>query len=662
VNVNFSAVGDADGFTPSGASGNNLPFGTALGLGPLANYGGPTQTIPISSASPARNAGSNPAGLTTDQRGPGFPRVEGPAADIGAFEFIPLVVTNLNDSGPGSLRQALLSANATAGFAETITFQAGLTGSIPLTSTLTISDSVIIAGPGAAAVSLNGGNATRVFDIDNAGAVIAVTIAGLTITGGSSLSSGGGIRISNETLTLDRVVVIGNRTTGGSGGGGIAVNSAGSLTVRNSTVSGNVVETISVLARGGGIYFLNGGTLLLENSTISGNSAASTRGGGGVYFYSPAAGSSVTIRNSTIFGNAAQSGGGVSLRGVPGSNPVLLVQNSTITGNSTVTTLTTPGYGGGGIAVPANVLFTPSITVVSSILSGNTATAANGRGDIAMPNATPVNINFSAIGDPDGFTQSGSSGNNLPVGTALGLGTLTNNGGPTQTVAFAVNSPLRDTGSNPAGLTTDQRGAGFARVVGVAVDIGAYEFQPPQVAGVLVNGGAAQRSRVDSLQVTFNAQVTFAGPVSAAFTLTRSGGGAVGSFSATAAVVGGVTVVTLNGFSGAQTQFGSLADGRYTLTVLASQISAGGLQLDGNGDGTGGDNFTFDDTQGLFRFFGDINGDRHVDVVDFGLFSSTFNLSTGQTGFIAAFDFNGDGHIDIVDFGQFSVRIFTVLP
>jgi hypothetical protein len=66
--------------------------------------------------------------------------------------------------------------------------------------------------------------------------------------------------------------------------------------------------------------------------------------------------------------------------------------------------------------------------------------------------------------------------------------------------------------------------------------------------------------------------------------------------------------------------------------------------------------------QGLFRFFGDINGDRHVDVADFGLFSSTFNLGTGQTGFPAAFDFNSDGHIDIFDFGQYSIRFFTTIP
>jgi uncharacterized protein (DUF2141 family) len=98
------------------------------------------------------------------------------------------------------------------------------------------------------------------------------------------------------------------------------------------------------------------------------------------------------------------------------------------------------------------------------------------------------------------------------------------------------------------------------------------------------------------------------------------------------------------------------------LTALASQISANGQPLDGDANGTFGGNFVFGEAQGLFRFFADINGDRHVDIADFGLFSSTFNLSTGQTGFIAAFDFNGDGHIDIADFGQFSIRFFTPLP
>jgi hypothetical protein len=73
-------------------------------------------------------------------------------------------------------------------------------------------------------------------------------------------------------------------------------------------------------------------------------------------------------------------------------------------------------------------------------------------------------------------------------------------------------------------------------------------------------------------------------------------------------------------------------------------------------------NYTFGDAQGLFRFFGDINGDRHVDIADFALFSNSFNSSTGQQDYLAYLDFNGDGHIDIADFAQFSIRFFTVLP
>src|SRR5437016_5558427 len=135
---------------------------------------------------------------------------------------------------------------------------------------------------------------------------------------------------------------------------------------------------------------------------------------------------------------------------------------------------------------------------------------------------------------------------------------------------------------------------------------------------------STQRWRVPDLRVTFSTQVTFAGTPGAAFTLVRTGDGAAVSFTAAANVVGGVTVVTLNGFGGAATQFGSLADGRYTLTALAAQISAGGVQLDGNGDGTAGDDYIFGDPQGLFRYYGDANGDRRVDVADLGLFAATY--------------------------------------
>lgn len=186
----------------------------------------------------------------------------------------------------------------------------------------------------------------------------------------------------------------------------------------------------------------------------------------------------------------------------------------------------------------------------------------------------------------------------------------------------------------------------------------------PIVTGTQINGSAsAQRSRVTSLTVTFDAQVSFANNnVPAAFTITRNGGGGIVNFQATANVVGGVTVVTLNNFTGSATLAGSLVDGRYTLTALAANITANGQQL--NGGGGPGTNYVFSPqgNQGFFRFFGDINGDQRVDIADFGLFSATYNLMSGQTGYNAAFDFNGDGRVDIVDFGQFSLRYFTNLP
>src|SRR5262249_56717111 len=90
---------------------------------------------------------------------------------------------------------------------------------------------------------------------------------------------------------------------------------------------------------------------------------------------------------------------------------------------------------------------------------------------------------------------------------------LADNGGPTQTHALLPGSPAIDTGSNPASLTTDQRGGIFVRSFGAAPDMGAFEVQPtrpPRVANqtITINGGAVQRSRVTTLQVDFDQLVT----------------------------------------------------------------------------------------------------------------------------------------------------------
>jgi ELWxxDGT repeat protein len=88
---------------------------------------------------------------------------------------------------------------------------------------------------------------------------------------------------------------------------------------------------------------------------------------------------------------------------------------------------------------------------------------------------------------------------------------------------------------------------------------------------------------------------------------------------------------------------GSLADGRYTLTVLSANVhDSFGDVLDGDGDGRpGGDNVSH-----LFRLFGDVNGDAAVNRVDLTALRSTFGTVAGSAGYLDYLDFNGDGAIN----------------
>src|SRR5262249_17858820 len=130
---------------------------------------------------------------------------------------------------------------------------------------------------------------------------------------------------------------------------------------------------------------------------------------------------------------------------------------------------------------------------------------------------------------------------------------------------------------------------------------------PPSVASVVVNGGSAQRSMVTHVTVTFNTVVTVdADP----FRLRRIGGN-LKDLALSESVVDGRTVIDLV-FTGPRIVGGSLADGKYQLRVRAGGVSADGQNLDGDRDGTPGDDATFR----FFRLFGDGDGDRDVDGKD----------------------------------------------
>jgi hypothetical protein len=142
-----------------------------------------------------------------------------------------ITVTNTNDSGPGSLRQALANANN----GDTINF--AVTGTISLFSgELVIGKNVTIAGPGANRLSIDGGQELGSPDTFHVVSGKTVTISGLTITG-----HGGGILNDEAILTVSNCVV-----SGGSPYAGLFNNASlnsgviASVTIINSLFSDNV--------------------------------------------------------------------------------------------------------------------------------------------------------------------------------------------------------------------------------------------------------------------------------------------------------------------------------------------------------------------------------------------------------------------------------------
>jgi hypothetical protein len=253
-----------------------------------------------------------------------------------------ITVSNADDSGPGSLRDAI--ANAQDGY--TINFNLPIPATILLNSPLTLGPSVTIAGPGASNLAISGGDGVGVF-IVNAGAT--VTIFGVTIEHGSSLLGGGIFNAGDLTLTT---CAISNNAVGTQLGGGIF--NSGTLSLVNSTVSGNGAGVPGELAYGGGIYNYSG-TVTLTNTTVSNNTAGNPQSkdsfGGGIYNQA-----TLILTNS-----------GVSHNSAVGSNPLPAFPLSSL------------GTGGGIVS------FRPSfpgpfvaLTLTNSTVSGNTAQSVGG--------------------------------------------------------------------------------------------------------------------------------------------------------------------------------------------------------------------------------------------------------------------------------------------
>ncbi len=313
----------------------------------------------------------------------------------------------------------------------------------------------------------------------------ALTVTNSALSGNYAGNDGGGIYNFSGTLTITNSALSGNSGSG--------IYNGGTATVTNSTLSGNSTP----LGNGGGID--NGGTLTITNSTLSGNSAPDGSGGGisnaygttditdstlsnnsayydggGIFNYG-----SLTIKNSTLSSNTSSNGSGGGVFHTDRND--MSVSNSTFSGNIALT--------GGGIYNDD-----ATVTLINSTFSGNLATFGDFGGS-GIFNAGDLNYSNTIIANSierlDCFTllgpgTIGTNVNNLVEdgscpSTFTGdpnLGSLQDNGGPTQTHALLTGSTAIDAGNAAVCAAApvnnlDQRGV--TRPQGAGCDIGSYE-------------------------------------------------------------------------------------------------------------------------------------------------------------------------------------------
>jgi beta-glucanase (GH16 family) len=360
-----------------------------------------------------------------------------------------VTVVNANDSGPGSLRQAI-DVVAPGG---TIRFDPGLAGStIALTSgPLWISGKqVTIDGSDAPGLTVSGSGVDRVLIVD-AGAT--AHVSDLTLADGYGWQLAGSI-LNNGTLSLDHVTVTGNTmaTDAGDywqGGGGIYNGDGATLNLIDSSVVNNTAAW-----SGGGVYsFFNTDTTIVR-STISGN--VSNDVGGAIRSLG-----NMTITNSTISGNTATGWHGGAIFQTDGD---ITITNSTIANNIgpvwAPSTFFIGQFGGG---------FVPTLTLVNTIITGNQWYACEkfASGTVGNVVSGGHNLVQDDSCNPDASDQI--------IGDAL-IGPLADNGGPTWTHALLAGSPAIDAADAAVCPATDQRGV--ARPQGAGCDTGAYEYIP----------------------------------------------------------------------------------------------------------------------------------------------------------------------------------------
>ena len=453
-----------------------------------------------------------------------------------------ITVTTTADSGPGSLRQAIIGANASPGN-DIIDFNFA-TGTAPYTITLasaldsiattTTAGTLTITGLGASSLTISGdnGNPSRDFRIFTIASGGNLSISGVTVSGAKTTGSSGAF-LNSGTLSVTHSTISGN--TAGFAGGGIR-NEGGILTVSNSTISLNTSQFSAGISA-------TGGTMSVTNSTLVGNVATASGGGIGIFN-----GATVTLTHSTLSGNSASSGGGIYLS----SGNTLNIAN-TIIANST---------SGGDFAGSGTVNVTSPATAAHNLVSQGTFAWATTK--------TSAEIN---------------------------LGTLANNGGTTSTLALLTGSVAIGTGnaaiSNAAPVSgLDQRGTTRSAT---APSIGAFEGQNPANTPTFAtptstaNGFTVQISNYDN-NFTYGGTATAGGTVAISNTGLVTVSGVAPSTSSTAtltttrtAYLSGSAQVTATTLAapGAPTGVSAIAGNAQVTVIFTAPANNGGAAITG---------------------------------------------------------------------------------
>ncbi len=351
-------------------------------------------------------------------------------------------------------------------------------------------------------------------------------------SGSNGLGLGGGIfNSSTGTLMVSTSTFSDNSASGEKAGQGGGIDNAGKLSVTQSTFSHNsAISSSNGLGLGGGIYNFSTGTLMVSTSTFSGNSASGKQevAGGGIDNEGK-----LTVTDSAFLGNSASSSGGNGYGGGinNSSTGTLMVSTSTFSDNSA--SGEKAGQGGG-------IDNAGKLSVISSTFSGNSADSFGGgilslstKGSSAIVRFCTIYGNTSSTGggiwvDPTGSSHmtissniiaansatagpdisgavisggynrientAGATGLNISTDRQMALAdlkidsSLSNNGGPTQTLALLQGSPAIDAVpqqacsiivTDPSGqnvtITTDQRGDPRPDGSENVCDSGAYE-------------------------------------------------------------------------------------------------------------------------------------------------------------------------------------------